>query len=169
MSRSKRNPGVIPGLGVLITFEQVYFQAARPQDLVNYVERFPLIGFLSMICGIAAILHNSTAPTPFAFQIDFAREFANEVLRAKRIVEILQDNPDAVLVHDEQLAVLVKFGVLHASAEQWPEEAADTLIRTLLVYNSLHGKEHDPQPGKRSRSCTLSCRTYSIWMNIWVA
>ncbi len=145
MSKSKRNPGVIPGLGLFVTFEQVYNQGARHRDLTNYIERFPMIGFIQMICGIGAILHNNNEPMPFAIQMRFAREFAKGMLRANKIVEILQANPDAVLVHDEQLAVLIKYGLLYATAEEWPVgDGAETLVRLLLVFNSLLGKEFEP-------------------------
>lgn len=147
MSKSKRNPGQIPGLGVFVTFEQVYSQGARHRDLVNYVERFPAAGFISMLCGIGAILHNDNEPTPFAMQAKFAHEFAKGVPGAKKIIEILRENPDGVVVHDEQLAVLIKYGLLGATADKWPDDAADTLVRLLLVYNSLHGKEFEPRVG----------------------
>lgn len=147
VSKSKRIPEAIPGLGVLVSFEQVYYQGARHRDLVNYIEQFPLHGLLGMLSGIAAILHNSPDPTPFQLQTRFAREFAHQIPRCNRILEILQENRDGVLVHDEQLAVLIKYAILYARGEEWPAEASGLLIRLLLVYNSLHGREFEPKSG----------------------
>lgn len=148
MSSHRRVVNAIPGLGVYITFERVFSQKARHQDLLNYIEQFPRDSFIGMVCGVGAILHTSNEPTPFTIQRRFAHEFEPVVPFMGKITEILKAEPDSVLVHDEQLAVLIKYALLHANAAEWPTgEAAQLLIRLMLVYNSLHGREHEPKPG----------------------
>jgi hypothetical protein len=126
----------------------MFSQKARHQDLLNYIEQFPRDGFIGMACGVGAILHTSNEPTPFAIQRRFAHEFEPVVPFMGKIIDILDTEPDSILVHDEQLAVLIKYALLHANAANWPAgEAAQLLIRLMLVYNSLHGREHEPKPG----------------------
>jgi hypothetical protein len=145
---AKRKPGTIPGMGVLLTFERVFSQKARPDDLTMYIGRFPLLGFIEMICGLSALVHNDRNKTPFPLQMAFAIEFAKGLPYMKRVIEMLEKEGDLVLIHEEQLAVLIKYGLLHATAQEWPKgEGADALIRAMLCYNSLQGAEFEPKPG----------------------
>ena len=147
-------------MGVYITFERIFTQKARHNDLVNYISEFPKVGFVEMACGVAAILHNTRQQTPFAFQRNFANEFRDGVPFMGRVIEILDQEPNSILVHDEQLAVLLKFALLYADATGWPKgHAADLLIRLMLVYNSLHGGENEPGSGERDTFMRFELRS----------
>lgn len=60
-----------------------------------------MAGLMTTLCGIGAILHNSTDKTPFPIQRRFAAEFAKGVLFMKKVVEVLSEEPDGAFVHDE--------------------------------------------------------------------
>lgn len=141
---SKRNTSQIPGLGTYITFEEVLSQAPRHRDLELYMERLPELT-LRFFCGLSAILHNTPydKQRPLHFQI--VRELGHDSPWSAKVTSILHADPGSMLITDEQLAVLFKYAVMHARAELWPDDGADLILRLLLIYNSLKGKEHEPR------------------------
>ncbi len=157
LTKFRTGAGLIPGLGVYVTFERVFAQKARPQDLVNYISQFPMVPLVRLLCGIGAISHNSSHATPFDIQQNFADEFRDNS-GMKRVIELLTAEPDNVFVSEEQVASLIKYALLNAHSDHWPSDAGDLLVRMLLVYNSLRGVEHEPKRDDRDTFMNFELR-----------
>lgn len=106
-----------------------------------YLSRIPLLQALRFFARVSTLIDNFQGSNFFDLQASVVREIGQGYPYARRLIEKLV--PPRVFLSSEQMAVLQKFAILYSpesdSAE--PDEFGDSLLRVMLSYNDLRGKE----------------------------
>ena len=157
MARSKRQPPPRE-FGVYINFEKIFHQGARAGDMELYFSQMPRDRALKVLCGLSTLVYNFKGSSYFAFQQGVVRELSDGNAYAQRIVEDLVD-PN-IFINAEQLAVLQKFAILHCAPDGTasPSDFNDLLLRAMLSYNSLRGREDLDRSDKQAAFLTVELR-----------
>lgn len=134
----------IPGIYSLIDTKIALGWDSSPEELKEHLEPLPLTTAFAIFGSVGAMLHNNRNTSRRETQLGFLREFETRLPYNRRIVQELQRFPSSILVHEEQMAALHKFAVLHCKGETLPNNLSEHVVKAMLAYNYLLGEENAP-------------------------
>jgi hypothetical protein len=125
----------IPGVLVYMTYED-FFDDAHPavELLVDRISQLPRAHMIALLCNLNAILSNQTDVLTYKVQRAFIEQTAPDVPYVAALLGFLETHPDRVIVSEEQVGVIFRLVVQHASGTAVPRDLADRLLRIMLLW-----------------------------------
>jgi len=151
---SDRNP--FPDIHLTLDHQIVLGRPASHDDLVNELAAFPRNELLVVLSNLNHLVDGFALVGDPRVQLPLITNIGGSSTLARRIQQAFTVHRGSVFIFPEQLSSLCKFALLYSRAEKWPEDTNERLLRAMLVYNYLYGKESEADPNASEDERLLS-------------
>ena len=121
--------------------ETVFNRSASMRDIRKRLRALPLRETIQILGTIAVEIDRGRQPMDAVLQVRVACELVDDSRRARALLRRLISNPGAVLVDEEQIAVLNALALRYCEGAAWLNTSGMALLETLLAFHSVRGAE----------------------------
>jgi len=138
MIQGQHEPG-LGGIRSFIIYSEIFNQSPTPRYVELLFERMNQAQVMRLISSVSLLLFNDPLNALSSEQQrQLTRPYEREQPWIRRLGQLISNN--RVLVHDIQIGIMARLGILHSLDTDTNGNFIDLFFRALLAVNELHGK-----------------------------